>query len=98
MSANIEIIQQQKDSCLTVPVEAIITQDNKNFVLVPDPENSGSFIHKIIITGMKDTNDVEILKGLSPDDLFAVKEQSDFISTKKSDKKTNPFMPQRKKK
>ncbi|EKD26316.1 MAG: hypothetical protein ACD_79C01263G0002 [uncultured bacterium] len=92
MSANIDIIQQQKEKVLLIPQEAI-KQDDKglNFVLVRT-DNTDHPERISIKTGLSDDNNTEVTEGLSPNSTIMIKSEENKIG-QDSEQKANPFLP-----
>lgn len=63
MTGNVEIIIEEKDSTLTVPVEAVNRKGGKRRVTVQ--KDDGSTEERDVATGLTDGNKMEILEGLS---------------------------------
>jgi len=83
---------------LAVPYEAVKSEGNLKYVLVPDnnPNNKDKKIStqkQYVKTGLFDDTSIEITEGLSDDTVFLIEEDAQFGASDK--KKTNPFMPQR---
>jgi macrolide-specific efflux system membrane fusion protein len=93
MSANVEVIENQKNNILLIPQETLINEGGKFYVEVGNGGNSRT-IKKEVVTGISDGINIEIISGLSKDDLVLLKQT--FLS-KKKDTGSNPFMPSRKK-
>jgi macrolide-specific efflux system membrane fusion protein len=91
MSANVEVVENRKNNILLIPQEALIRDNDKLYVEVKDPNNA-RIIKKEVTTGIKDGINIEIVAGLSQDDLILLKQT--FLS-KKKDSGSNPFMPSR---
>ncbi len=72
MSANIEITQEEKKDILVLPLKAVLKEQDKNFVTVKDRQ-SGKFIKKEIKTGISDEKLIEIVSGISKDDIVILK-------------------------
>ena len=94
MSANVEVIQQEREGVLLIPVEALIKDQDKTYVLVK--KNSGKTAEKRQIeTGLTDEKNAEVLSGISIGDTIII--QSQNYSPVKKEIGANPFMPFRRK-
>jgi macrolide-specific efflux system membrane fusion protein len=91
MSANVDIIINEKSNVLTLPVAAVKSRNSHSFVLMrgaaPD-----SVKPVPVEIGLKDEVSVEIVSGLSPSDVVLVR--SSAYTLPKSSAGSNPFMPQ----
>jgi len=93
MSANVDIVTQEKKNVLLLPQEALIEEGNQKFVLVKTPRG---VIRKKVITGLYDDRNIEILKGVSKEEIVLISSQKYKLPTRK--KVSSPFMPRIKKK
>jgi len=93
MSANVEVIENEKNNILIIPQMALVQQGNTFCVNIKDKKND-KVIKREVTTGINDGTNIEITSGLTRDDLIALK-QTDFLKKKNSG--SNPFMPSRKK-
>ncbi|MCX8094275.1 MAG: efflux RND transporter periplasmic adaptor subunit [Candidatus Goldbacteria bacterium] len=92
MSANVDIIQAQKQDVLLVPTNAVKKGPNgKNFVVVL---NNNKRDRKIVEMGLSDGENTEIVNGLNEGEKVIILKQS-FSFSKKMEETTNPFMPPR---
>jgi macrolide-specific efflux system membrane fusion protein len=91
MSANVDIVINEKSNVLTLPVAAVRSRNSHSFVLMraaaPD-----SVRRVPVQTGLKDESNVEIVSGLSASDVVVVRNTA--YSLPKNSTGTNPFMPQ----
>lgn len=90
MSANVEIIEDERKGVLLVPISAIIKEKNKSYV-VAKRKRKRSFEKVAVTTGLSDEKNIEILSGLTSGDLVMVEDQVYSASRKKIG--SNPFMP-----
>jgi len=93
MSANVEVIENEKNNILIIPQMALVQQGNTFCVNIKDKKND-KVIKREVTTGINDGTNIEITSGLTRDDLISLK-QIDFLKKKNSG--SNPFMPSRKK-
>ena len=91
MSANIEIVVNEKDNVLTLPVAAVKSQNGHSFVLMraaaPD-----SVRRVPVRLGLQDDSNVEIQSGLSASDVVVVRDKA-FVLPKENNGGSNPFLP-----
>jgi macrolide-specific efflux system membrane fusion protein len=93
MSANVDIIVKQKTDAVLLPQDAVIAQEGKDVIRL----QSGKGGQKIIpvVTGMRDSDHVEIVSGVSAGDAVIVSSQDYSALLKNSPSGSNPFMPVR---
>jgi len=91
MSANVEIIVQEKTGVLLLPLDAVQDKEDRAFVLLKDPA-SGTPVLAPVQTGIRDDHHVEIVSGLSPQDTIILPDQTFSLPAARSSGK-NPFMP-----
>ncbi len=90
MTANINIIDQEKNNVLLLPDSAIQRENGQSYVLVRAGKGEKSE-KRVIQTGLNDDQHVEIVSGLSESDTVLIVDKGLKISTEK--KKSNPFLP-----
>ena len=93
MSANVEIIVQEKTGVLLLPLEAVQNKSGRAVVLVKDPE-SGEPQPVTVQAGIKDDVNIEIISGVSSADTVILPGQSFSLPAVKNAGR-NPFMPSR---
>ena len=93
MTANVDIVIQERKNVLLLPQEALVEEGNKKFVLV---KSSRGVVKKKIITGLYDDRNVEILEGVSKEEVVLIPSQKYKLPTRKEI--SSPFMPHFKKK
>ncbi len=91
MSTNVEVIEDEKLGVLTIPVDAVIEEEGKTFVSVKGSSKNKTEKREVVL-GLSDEKNVEVIKGLTPDDSIMVYTQA-YDPSKKKTKGTNPFMP-----
>lgn len=91
MSANVSIIQDQKDNILIIPREAVKKKQGESFVMVEE-EGEKKPQRTPITTGISDETNIEVVSGLSEGDRVVIGE-SKRPSSRASNQKTSPFMP-----
>jgi len=91
MSANIDIIVNEKENVLTLPVAAVKGQNGRSFVLMraaaPD-----SVRRVPVRLGLQDESNVEIESGLLASDVVVVRDKA-FVLPKDNNGGSNPFLP-----
>jgi macrolide-specific efflux system membrane fusion protein len=93
MSANVDIIQQEKKAVLLLPLAAVKKgKDGRSFVMIPSKNDKPE--RKEVVTGMSDNDNTEIISGLSEGEVVQIVKQS-YSLQKKGDATTSPFMPKR---
>lgn len=93
MSANIEVIQKQKENVLKIPAIAVMQREGRPIVMVKS-EGQRPFRPQPVELGISDLTHVEIIKGLSIDDIVVlVSKNQEWKGEEKSKDKNNPFMP-----
>ena len=94
MSANIEIIVQEQQNALLVPVAAVQTRRGKTVVLQRRGGGKQDDVrYQAVQTGLQDELHIEILDGLTDNALVLLPDTSFVLPGKKGG--SNPFMPQR---
>jgi macrolide-specific efflux system membrane fusion protein len=93
MTANVDIIEKTDSNSLLLPVEAVYTENQTNYVWLVKNRNSAS-VKRTVRTGVTDDRNVEILSGLTDADSVAVIADTSLKLEAKNS--TNPFMPARK--
>jgi RND family efflux transporter MFP subunit len=69
MTANLDILTNQKDDVLVLPNRVIITKEDGKYVLVMDITGKGEVLEKKIVTGLRGSNGtVEIISGINEGD------------------------------
>ncbi|MFH1715387.1 MAG: efflux RND transporter periplasmic adaptor subunit [Elusimicrobiota bacterium] len=91
MSANIEIVEQDKKNILVIPQEVVIQNKNKKTVFVL---NNGQTAEVKIKTGLSDEQNIEVIEGLEEGDSIVTTRKVYKLSNSEEGK-SNPFMPQR---
>lgn len=92
MSANVDIIQINKKNILLVPANAVKRGPaKKSFVIVL---NNNKREKKMIETGLTDGENIEVIEGVREGEKILITKQN-YTIYKKTEKTTNPFMPQR---
>ncbi|MGN0154087.1 MAG: HlyD family efflux transporter periplasmic adaptor subunit [Lachnospiraceae bacterium] len=69
MNASIEVIMEQAENVLVVPLTAVVDEGNASYVYTGFDQSSGELTGKVQVTlGLSDENNVEIQSGLSEGD------------------------------
>jgi macrolide-specific efflux system membrane fusion protein len=92
MSANIDIIQQQKENVVILPIDAVKKFGDKSFVFMKS-EKGVKPEKREIVTGITDGDNIEIVSGLNENDVVVVTKQN-YVAQSNS-QTVNPFMPSR---
>ncbi|MFH1641029.1 MAG: efflux RND transporter periplasmic adaptor subunit [Candidatus Omnitrophota bacterium] len=92
MNASIDFIEKSEDNCLLLPEEAIKKEKSKTYVLIKQ-NNGKEPLKREVKVGISDDKNVEILSGLSDDDIVIVRSKKYSVPTNEAGK--NPFMPRR---
>jgi len=92
MSAGIEIIENEKKNVILVPRRAMILQGDCYYVMVNKGENTRPEKREVRV-GIEGEENVEILSGLSTDEILLV--SSKKIMSESPSSLKNPFMPER---
>ena len=71
MSANVEVIEQEKIDVLLIPVEALTRENNKTFVMVKKGL-TGRVQKREIETGISDEKNIEVTSGLTAEDVIVI--------------------------
>ncbi|MBU4332873.1 MAG: efflux RND transporter periplasmic adaptor subunit, partial [Candidatus Omnitrophica bacterium] len=74
MSANVEVIEKSLSDVILVPVSAIQDEDGKRYVTVKKKQGNGVEKRQIEV-GLTDTNNAEVISGLSTSDIIIVSDQ-----------------------
>jgi len=93
MTANVDIVIQDEKNVLLLPQEALIEEGGQKFVRV---KSFRGVVKKKVITGLSDERNVEILKGVSREEVVLIPSQKYKLPTRKE--VSSPFMPRFKKK
>lgn len=95
MSATADIVLEAKDRALLVPREAVQAVNGKFYVALSQGEGKPSLPREVQV-GLQSEGQVEIMSGVSPEDVLAVEAVDLSLLQGKGDGgKTNPFMPRR---
>jgi macrolide-specific efflux system membrane fusion protein len=91
MSANIDIVVNEKENVLTLPVAAVRSRNGQSFVLMRT--SASDSLRKVPVQlGLQDESNVEIQRGLSASDVVVVREKA-FVLPKDNNGGSNPFLP-----
>ncbi len=92
MGANVSIITKLHTNALLIPLDAVVTEKDKDYVLIPGKTDQPQ--KKAVAVGLKDEKNAEITEGLSLEDEILVKPLNYKLPSKKAGG-GNPFMPAR---
>ncbi len=90
MSANVSIVEKNKDNVLLVPNEALIKDKGETFVQVAEAQGVAPEFRKVSL-GISDDVHTEVISGLNPNDTVIIESKSFTIP--KDNAGSNPFMP-----
>lgn len=68
MNGTMTIVLEQKESVLTIPIEAATVKDGKNYVQLKDSNNPSKTIEREIQTGIENEDTIEVSAGLAEGD------------------------------
>jgi len=93
MTANVEILIEQKDSVLLVPTEAVTRRRREWIAMVVGPD--GTAQERVVEVGVQDGTQVEITKGLSEGETVQVRKNEADSAWRKDRQQAprNPLMP-----
>lgn len=93
MNANIDFVIENKNSVLTVPLDAVIKEKDKDFIYIRQDNSTGP-VKQAVKLGISDDKNVEIVSGITADDTVVIRSQKYEVPTAQGGR--NPFMPARK--
>ncbi len=93
MSANVDIVEEERENALLVPVGAV-KRDRKGAFVYLSQGNDGETVKRRVKAGISDDKNTEIISGLQPEDKIVVKTQK-YAPSKKKNSGRSPFMPSR---
>ncbi len=96
MNANVDFIDQKKENVLTLPLDAVRSDNEGSYVLLSQGPGK-PLARRAVTTGLADEKNVEIISGVTADDTVEIRSKK-FVLPASSSTGTNPFMPQRRKK
>jgi len=94
MNATIDFIVEKKENALLLNQEAVYSENGEHYVLIKNP-NGKEYIRRPVVTGSEQDKNIEIISGISADDIVIIKSRKYALPTVSSLGK-NPFMPERK--
>jgi macrolide-specific efflux system membrane fusion protein len=90
MSANVEVVEKEREGVMLIPVKAIHRDQGRTYVEVrKKPENT--IEKRIVEIGLSDERNAEVVSGLTNGDVVVVQSQTYSAQNKPSG--TNPFLP-----
>ncbi len=92
MSASINIIQAVHKNALLLPIEAVVLEGGKNYVLLDRGAKSPPE-RREVKPGLSDDSRIEVIEGLSGNERVLVADTEDGVPAKTNAEKKNPFMP-----
>jgi membrane fusion protein, macrolide-specific efflux system len=93
MSANIDIIVEEKQNALLLPINAVQSRNGGTVVMQKRGDAQQGISYKPVRTGMQDAVNIEILDGLTDNSVVLLADTTFVLPGKKGG--SNPFMPQR---
>jgi len=93
MSATVTILEKSKQNACLIPNEAVRRTPKGDFVLVR-PCGRGKPEERPVQLGLSDEKNVEVLSGVSPQDIVVVKSRK-YTPEAAPKRNSNPFMPSR---
>jgi len=93
MSANIEILVQEKQGALLLPIGAVQSRNGKTVVLQKKGGIEKGVRYRAVRTGLQDGRNIEILEGLSDSEVVLLPDTTFVLPGKNGG--SNPFAPQR---
>ncbi len=94
MTANIEVVEQEKDNVVLLPGDAVKNINGKNFVFVKTTDTAKPEKREVVTGLVNDDSDtVEIVSGINSGDIVVVRKKAYVAS--KGQQTVNPFMPSR---
>jgi len=91
MSANVNIIEINKDNILIIPLEALNRDEEGNFILLSQGKDRKP-IKRHVELGILGEDNVEIVSGLKAKDIVIIKTQK-YMPSKDTGGGSNPFSP-----
>lgn len=95
MSANIDIVVDEREGAVLIPAGAVQNHDGQSVVMVKNPQGDAQGTYVKVTTGLQDEDLVEIREGIEAGTTLLVHDDS-FVLPENSGS-GNPFLPQRKK-
>jgi multidrug efflux pump subunit AcrA (membrane-fusion protein) len=95
MSANVEVVEKKREGVMLIPVEAIHRDQDRVYVNVRK-KPADTIEERMVEIGLSDERNVEVVSGLTTEDILIVQNQT--YSPQKKPSGTNPFLPFRGKK
>jgi membrane fusion protein, macrolide-specific efflux system len=93
MNANVDFVVEDKEKALLIPQEALITENNDNYVLLKNG-NAKDPIVRQVTPGLSQNKFVEIVSGINADDIVVVRSKK-YVLPKNASLGKNPFLPSR---
>jgi macrolide-specific efflux system membrane fusion protein len=93
MNANVDFVVESKEKALLIPQEAVQTENNENYVLMKSADGKELVMNPVTL-GLAQDKNVEIVSGLTADDIVVVKSRK-YQLPKAAILGKNPFMPSR---
>lgn len=91
MSANVDIIEQNKENILLIPLEAVRQDKGDSFVLLSAGEGKKPFKRRVEL-GISDEKNVEVISGIEAKDKILIVTQK-YLPSQNTRPGRSPFMP-----
>lgn len=92
MNATINLIERSSDNALLLPVEAVIKEKDRSYVLLKQGGEAG-YLKREIKTGLTDDKNIEVISGVGAQDTVILKTKKYALPQNTTG--GNPFMPGR---
>ncbi|NTV98770.1 MAG: efflux RND transporter periplasmic adaptor subunit, partial [Chlorobiaceae bacterium] len=93
MSANIDIMVEEKLDALLLPSGAVQSRNGGSVVLLKNSVSGKPPVYRRVRTGMQDDRNIEITGGIADNDVVLMPDTSFVLPSKNGG--SNPFMPKR---
>jgi HlyD family secretion protein len=90
MNTTINFIETDKENILLLPVEAVYTDKEENFVLIRK-DGFGQPVRQTVKLGISDDKNIEIVSGVREKDIVVLRNKKFVLP--KSDVGSSPFTP-----
>lgn len=95
MSANIDVVVNEREGAVLIPAVAVQNLDGQSVVMVKNRQGEAQGTYVKVTTGLQDEDLIEIREGIEAGSILLVRDDS-FVLPENSGS-GNPFLPQRKK-
>ncbi len=91
MSATVDIIEEDKEGILLIPLEAVSQDKEGGFVLL-SPGRGKKPVEQRVTLGISDEDNVEVISGLGPEDKVIIKSKV-YLPAKEEESRGSPLTP-----